>query len=119
MRKDMNGGVNSGVEGENTCLCGRVWLLAKRSAPQRDKDDICCTCGRVLVSWNGGCVWEATLILDKPTLGETVRYCSPDSDDAQLAKIVELTGNTTDVRIQLVDGSEVVAPWGIVERIKN
>jgi hypothetical protein len=115
----MNSGVNSGVEGEKTCLCGRVWLLSKRDVPQRDKDDISCTCGRVLVSWNGGCVWKAILILGEPTFGEIVRYCSPHSDDAQLAKIVEFTGNTTDVRIRLVDGREVVAPWGIVERIKK
>lgn len=45
--------VNAGVEGEHTCRCGRVWLLAKRNVPQRDKDDISCTCGRALVSWNG------------------------------------------------------------------
>lgn len=56
--------VNSGKEGEKPCECGRVWLLAKRNEPQRDKDDISCTCGRTLVSWNGGCVWTAKLIKD-------------------------------------------------------
>jgi hypothetical protein len=59
-----NMAVNSGVEGNNTCECGRVWLLSKRSVPQRDKDDISCTCGKTLVSWNGGCVWTAKLIKD-------------------------------------------------------
>ena len=117
--KYMNSGVNSGAEGEKTCLCGRVWQLPKRNVPGRDKDDISCACGRVLVSWNDECVWKATLIFDEPALGETVRYSSPDTDDAQLAKIIGLTGNTTDVRIRLVDGSEVVAPWGIVERIRH
>ncbi len=57
--------VNAGKEGENTCPdCGRVWLLTKRKVPQRDKDDISCTCGRTLVSWNGGCVWTAELITE-------------------------------------------------------
>jgi hypothetical protein len=59
--------VNSGVEGENTCECGRVWLLAKRKVPQRDKDDLSCNCGKTLVRWNGGCVWTAKLIKDVPS----------------------------------------------------
>jgi len=59
--------VNSGVEGENTCECGRVWLLAKRKVPQRDKDDLSCNCGKKLVRWNGGCVWTAQLIKDIPS----------------------------------------------------
>ena len=41
-----------------------MWLLAKRNVPQRDKDDISCTCGKTLVSRNGGCVWTAELIRD-------------------------------------------------------
>jgi hypothetical protein len=56
--------VNGGVEGKNTCECGRVWLLAERKTPQRDKDEIICPCGKVLVSWNGGCVWTAKLVKD-------------------------------------------------------
>jgi hypothetical protein len=56
--------VNSGVEGKNTCQCGRVWFLTQRKRGQRDKDDLSCTCGRTLVSWNGGCVWTAKLIKD-------------------------------------------------------
>ncbi len=58
--------VNSGVEGMNNCVCGRVWLLTERKRAQRDKDDISCTCGRILVCWNGGCVWTAKLIKDIP-----------------------------------------------------
>lgn len=56
--------VNSGVEGENICACGRVWLLTQRKRAQRDKDDISCTCGRILVRWNGGCVWTVKLLKD-------------------------------------------------------
>jgi hypothetical protein len=54
--------VNAGVEGKHTCKCGLVWMLIQRKVPPRDKDDISCTCGRTLVSWNGGCVWTAKLI---------------------------------------------------------
>jgi hypothetical protein len=114
-----NSVVNAGVEGERACECGRVWLLSKRSVPQRDKDDISCTCGQVLVSWNGGCVWKTKLVLDAPQIGETVRYCVPHNN-AQLARIVGFTGNSTDVRIRIAGGGEdLVAPWGIVERIKT
>ena len=60
----INPAVNAGVEGRNTCECGRVWELTQRKEPQRDKDDISCTCGRTLVSWNGGCVWKAKLVSD-------------------------------------------------------
>jgi hypothetical protein len=66
-KRGANMEVNSGVEGENTCECGRVWLLAKRRVPQRDKDDLSCNCGKTLVRWNGGCVWTAKLIKDVPS----------------------------------------------------
>jgi hypothetical protein len=62
----MNPEVNAGVEGKNTCDCGRVWNLVERSSPQRDKDSISCVCGKTLVSWNGGCYWKAELIADIP-----------------------------------------------------
>src|ERR1039458_3687646 len=75
--------VNAGVEGKNTCPeCGRVWLLTQRKVPQRDKDDISCICGRTLVSWNGGCVWTATLIDDIVTSiwsSSPARWKSADS----------------------------------------
>ena len=58
----MNTEVNAGVEGKNICECGRVWMLTQRKVPQRDKDYLSCTCGSILVSWNGGCVWTAELI---------------------------------------------------------
>jgi hypothetical protein len=60
----MNTEVNAGVEGENTCECGRVWLLVPRKVPQRDKDEVSCICEQNLASWNGGCVWTAKLIKD-------------------------------------------------------
>lgn len=56
--------VNAGVEGSHTCECGLVWILAKRSVPQRDKDSLTCDCGETLVRWNGGCVWTATLVTE-------------------------------------------------------
>jgi hypothetical protein len=56
--------VNSGIEGKNTCECGRVWLLTLYKRPQRDNGVISCTCGRTLAIWNGECVWTATLIQD-------------------------------------------------------
>ena len=56
--------VDFGVEGRNTCECGRVWLLKEIRVPQRDKNSIECTCGRTLISWNGECFWKAELIED-------------------------------------------------------
>jgi hypothetical protein len=71
--------VNSGVEGKTTCECGRVWLLTQHKRAQRDKDDISCTCGRILVSWNGGCVWTAELIRDIKNSASPKATCSPDT----------------------------------------
>lgn len=60
----MNPEVNAAVKGKNTCECGRVWNLTQRKVPMRDKDSIQCLCGKTLVSWNGGCIWDADLIQD-------------------------------------------------------
>ena len=60
----MNPKVNAGKEGRHRCVCGRVWELSERKVPMRDKDSLACDCGATLVSWNGGCVWNATLIED-------------------------------------------------------
>jgi len=46
------------------CECGLTWKLTKHKAPFgiRDSDSLTCTCGRELISWNGGCIWVAELI---------------------------------------------------------
>ena len=54
---------------------------------------------------------------EEPKIGETVRYWA-NSNDAQSAVIAGFTGNATDVIIRLADGTEIVAPWGIVERLE-
>ena len=55
---------------------------------------------------------------DEPKIRDKVRYWI-NSNDAQLAVIAGFTGNATDVIIRLADGTEIVAPWGIVERLQR
>jgi len=39
------------------CECGRVWKLNEIKVGMRDKDSLNCTCGREVISWNGGVVY--------------------------------------------------------------
>lgn len=43
------------------CECGLVWRLTKVKTPygMRDKDSLECDCGRELISWNGGHMYNA------------------------------------------------------------
>ncbi len=39
-----------------TCECGKVWVVTRHKMPHGARDDgsLTCTCGREIVSWNGG-----------------------------------------------------------------
>ena len=39
--------------------CGKVWQIRKMKLPMRDKDELYCDCGHVLMSWNGGVMYMA------------------------------------------------------------
>jgi hypothetical protein len=45
-----------------TCECGGVWKLRKIKTIMRDIDTFNCTCGRELISWNGGHMWAGELV---------------------------------------------------------
>jgi hypothetical protein len=42
---------------EITCECGLKWRLRRVKTIMRDSDSANCTCGRDLISWNGGHMW--------------------------------------------------------------
>ncbi|MCP1307675.1 hypothetical protein [Paenibacillus tyrfis] len=46
------------------CSCGRKWKVTKHRIAMRDKDSERCDCGAVIVSWNGGVMYNAKLIED-------------------------------------------------------
>lgn len=48
-------------EGERTCTCGKLYDIYKMRMPMRDKDSERCTCGAVIISWNGGVMYKAEL----------------------------------------------------------
>lgn len=44
---------------ERACSdCGRKYRLKKTNVPMRDKDELRCRCGSVLISWNGGVIYS-------------------------------------------------------------
>jgi ribosomal protein S27E len=51
-------------EGEKTCEeCGSIYKVTKFKTIMKDKDSIACeVCGRELLSWNGGAMYQALLI---------------------------------------------------------
>ena len=48
------------------CECGVLWKLQKVKTPfgVRDNDSIACSCGRELISWNGGHMYQAEIIAE-------------------------------------------------------
>jgi hypothetical protein len=46
------------------CECGLQWKLTrqKTSFGIRDDDSLNCSCGRELISWNGGHLWTGEVV---------------------------------------------------------
>jgi hypothetical protein len=40
-----------------TCECSLVWKLHRFKSMMRDNAALCCSCGRVLMTWSGPCIW--------------------------------------------------------------
>ncbi|MEC0091783.1 hypothetical protein [Paenibacillus macquariensis] len=49
----------------HSCSCGLKWNVTKHKLTMRDKDREVCTCGEIIVSWNGAVMYNARLIEDK------------------------------------------------------
>lgn len=47
-----------------TCECGLVWRMRKIKTIMRDNDSFNCTCGREVISWNGGHMWTGELVTE-------------------------------------------------------
>ncbi len=49
-------GINNSIV---KCECGKTWRLTRVKMPYgaRDSDSAACTCGREVISWNGGHVY--------------------------------------------------------------
>jgi hypothetical protein len=47
------------------CECGKTWELNRVKLGMRDDDSLHCSCGQVLIHWNGGYVWTGKVIAEK------------------------------------------------------
>ena len=48
----------------HTCECGRKWTVRKVELIVRDNDSESCSCGRLIIEWNGGHLYLVTEIKD-------------------------------------------------------
>jgi hypothetical protein len=48
------------TESIHTCECGRKWIVKKIKTIMRDNDSVYCSCGRQIVEWNGGHIYQVT-----------------------------------------------------------
>jgi hypothetical protein len=52
------------METIHTCECGKRWTVRKIKTIMRDKDSAHCTCGGLIIEWNGGHTYGVTEIKD-------------------------------------------------------
>lgn len=51
---------------EHKCKkCGRKWKVTATTLLMRDKDDLRCSCGEEIISWNGAVLYRAEEVKKK------------------------------------------------------